>query len=239
MLEPTVDHKSQKHKLPSQKHMLPLLCFIAFCIIAPTLAIAGYFRNPEKYPFFVSLNIFGMFVLLIFGWIASGLSKSMTETGEIDALAWLLETTPTQSPALFKKASQIASNGDYKSRLLRSLMPLLSSLITSHRTTDKPVDPKLQSDLETYVSCLAELSSFTDDKGSVGRLWEDAKSHPKLEEALREKLEILAETRDVRGLGRAAADVLHNFNSDGQGKKLAMDSMISLVDLGRKNKHDV
>jgi len=226
MLKPAVDDLDHK----PQKHRLPLLCFIAFCIIAPILAAAGYFRSPAKYFFFISLNTFGMCVLIAFGWIASGLSKSMAETGEIDALAWLLKTTPTQNPALFKKASRIASSSDYRSRLLESLMPLLSSLITLHHTTHKPGDP-FENDLETYVSCLADLSNFTDEKGSICRLWENAKQHPKLEEPLREILKTLADDiRGARRLGSAAADVLHNFSLNGQGEE-PMDSTTSLVEL--------
>jgi hypothetical protein len=66
-------------------------------------------------------------------------SKSMADTGEIDAIAWLLITEPPQHPAtFFKKAGQMTGpdsiGRDYRPRLLESLMPLLTLLITSHHT---------------------------------------------------------------------------------------------------------
>ena len=56
-------------------------------------------------------------------------------------------------------------------------MLLLCPLITSHRLLE-------QKEMEVYVSCLAQLSDFADDKGSFWRLREDAK----LEDPLRDKL---------------------------------------------------
>ena len=215
---PGADHKPQKFRLP-------LLILLTFLIIAPILAAAGYFRNPQKSPFFISLYSVGMLVLFAFGWMASGLSKSMEETREIDAIAWLLNSTPSHNPTLFKKASQIASRGDYQPRFLTSIMPLLSSLITSHYTDN---DPQL---LEISVSCLAQLSNFMDVKGSFWCLWENARQHPTLEEPLREKLKKLAQdTRDVPGLRSAAAKVLHNFNLNGQGENpVDLGSMAKLL----------
>jgi hypothetical protein len=72
-------------------------------------------------------------------WMFSKTSKSMADTGEIDAIAWLLITEPPQHPAtFFKKAGQMTGpdsiGRDYRPRLLESLMPLLTFLITSHNT---------------------------------------------------------------------------------------------------------
>ena len=74
------------------------------------------------------------------------MSKSMAKTGEIDAIAWLLRSTSSQDPTFFKKTGQLVSlpadyndglpeeyrSSQYRPRLLKSLMPLLSLLITSH-----------------------------------------------------------------------------------------------------------
>ena len=70
----------------------------------------------------------------------------MADTGEIDAIAWLLITAPPQHPAtFFEKAGQMTGPNSigrhYRPRLLESLMPLLTLLITSynapqHHTSD-------------------------------------------------------------------------------------------------------
>ena len=79
--------------------------------------------------------------------MCSKLSKSLAHTREIDALAWLMTTAPSQSAAtFFKKAGQMTGLDEsvgrhYRPRLLESLMPLLTLLITSyhvpeHETSD-------------------------------------------------------------------------------------------------------
>ena len=98
------------------------------------------------------------------------------------------------------KNTSSPSGRHYKSRLLDLLMPLLSPLITSHRL----LEPK---EMEIYVSCLALLSDFTDDKGSFWRLREDAKRHPKLEAPLRDKLRELENSQYI-GLSGAATEAL-------------------------------
>ena len=74
-------------------------------------------------------------------WMMSKMSKSMADTGEIDAIAWLLITAPPQHPAtLFKKASQMTGfdsiGRHYRPRLLESLIPLLTLLITSYHAPE-------------------------------------------------------------------------------------------------------
>jgi hypothetical protein len=56
--------------------------------------------------------------------------KSMTDTGEIDAVAWFSITTPPENPAtFFKKAGQMTGfdsiGRHYRPRLLETLMPLI------------------------------------------------------------------------------------------------------------------
>ena len=79
-----------------------------------------------------------MVILALYGWVSSGMSKSMAETGEIDAIAWLLKSTSSQDPTFFKKAGQMVVGSQYQPRLLKSLMPLLSLLITSHHPSREP-----------------------------------------------------------------------------------------------------
>ena len=165
----------------------------------------------------------------------------MADTGEIDAIAWLLITTPPQYPAIFfKKAAQMTgldSTGfDYRPRLLESLMPLLTLFIISHHGPEHPngrsdthspssnlssvEDPELKN-LEIYVACLARLSEFEDCEGSLWCLREDARMHPKLEQPLIRKLVELVNPRDGYqlevGLRSAAARVLDNYGLDSKG----------------------
>ena len=211
---PGVGHKPQKYKFPS-------LLVVSFLVIAPPLAAAGYFSNRQKYPIFITviLYIFAMLALYFFGgWMSSRVSKSMTETAEVDAIAWLLRATPSQDPTFFKKAGQIVSTSHgryYKSRLLESLMPLLSPLIASHRTEMLNEDSQLEK-LEIYVSCLARLSAFRDYKGSFWRMREDAMQHPPLDCPLRNKLmELATNPRYSSSLKRAATEVLNNYKTNG------------------------
>lgn len=144
-----------------QKHRLPRFLLLVFIIIASMLAAAGYFRNPKKYRIFVILYVVGMLVLLFYGWMAGRMSKSLNETAEIDAIIWLLRLETSPNSDLFKKACRFlrgSGYSDYKPKILESLMPLLSSLIVSDRS-----DMELE-DLETYVSFLAYLADFENQR---------------------------------------------------------------------------
>jgi len=185
----------EPHDHKPQKYWLPHVSLWNFLVIGSILSAAGYFSNPKEKRIFIILYVLGMVILLVFGGVAIRLAKSMGKTGEIDAIAWLLRSTHDQNLELFKKAGRIArsENGDYKPRLLESLMPLLSSLITSYAT--EMLDDGLQPEnLETYVSCLALLSAFPEYTGSCVhvRLREDVKRHPRLEPEFRKKLRLLA-----------------------------------------------
>ena len=164
----------------------------------------------------------------------------MVDTGEIDAIAWLLKTAPPQNPAaFFKKAGQMTGfnsiGSQYRPRLLESLLPFLSLLIISHHVPENPSssesdthspssndeDPRLKlENLEIYTACLARLSEFTDSKGSFRCLWEDEMQHPKLEQPLIDKLVVIANPRHRfrDGLRSAATKVLINYNLDMKGK---------------------
>lgn len=197
-----------------QKHRLPRLSLWIFLIIAPLLAAAGYFRNPQKYHIFVILYIVGMLVLLFYGWMASRMSKSLDKTAEIDAITWLLKLESSPNPELFEKACRIVSD-DYKPKVLESLMPLLTSVIVS--------DPS-DNDLETYVSFLAYLANFENRKGSWSVLKEDERRHPKLEKTnpLGEKLIKLANGQSR--VGRDATEVLRFHGLDARGENLKLDA---------------
>jgi hypothetical protein len=183
-----------------------------------------------------------MVSLLVFGWMANRLSKSLSVTGEIDAIAWLLKTTSkVDSRDLLQKAGQLANsdvNSSYKSRLLELLFPFLSSLIKDH--TENPDGSGLEY-LEVYVSCLAQLSDFKEDPGKgIRLLWEDAKRLPDLQVEdpqleLRKKLmELATDPRydrnpNLKKAASALADIYKLNNDQRQGSGDA-DSIITLTE---------
>ncbi|KAF8801147.1 hypothetical protein BYT27DRAFT_7115509 [Phlegmacium glaucopus] len=220
-----VFYDETKRRIP-QKYRLPLFSLGNFVVIGSLLSTAGYFNH--SWGIFITLYIIGMVLLLLFGIIARPLAKSTKETREIDAVAWLLNSTSSDSRSLFMKAGKITSGkgddargGDYKPRLLASLLPLLSSLITSPRT--KVDEDSKPTDLEVYVSCLAQLSDFVRDTGSWRLLHEDGKRHSKLEPPLVTKLVWLATNplaleQCGENVKKAAIAVLHNHRMDEHGK---------------------
>ena len=244
---------SSRHK--PQKHRLPRLTLGIFIIIGSLLAAAGYFRNPQKYPIFVILYVVGMLILLFYGWMASRMSKSLNgvaepaepakpakpaETvepaelakladSEIDAIIWLLRLETSQNPSFFPEASRILKGFKYyKPKILESLMPLLSSLIVSHR-------PEMElEDLEPYVSFLAYLADFNNQTGSWSRLWEDKMSHPELEYSLRLKLEELVKHPT---LGRDASKVLCLFEPRERGDTSSMMTSVESAHSSEERKH--
>ena len=120
-----------------QKYKISHLAVWMFIFVSPSMISAFCFKSS----LFISLYIIGVLVLVFAYWMISKTSKSMTDTGEIDAIAWLLVTTPPQYPVIFfKKAGQMTGfdsiGRHYRLRLLESLMPLLALLITSYHTLE-------------------------------------------------------------------------------------------------------
>ena len=152
------DHTPQKYKLPQ-------LAAWAFLFITLTIILSTCFDSLT----FILLYVTGVlgvgFLCLMFG----KMSRSMKDTGEIDAMAWLLITEPPQYPAtLFKKVGQktvfdsITSDyyqptlglyyqprpgHYYRPRLLQSLMPHLTHLITSYHAPKNDTHPTSSSKL--------------------------------------------------------------------------------------------
>ena len=226
-----VVHKPQKYKVSH-------LALWVFIFVSLSMILAVYYY----YPIFILLYGIGVFSIVFACWFVSKMSKSMADTGEIDAIAWLLTTAPPQYPAIFfKKAAQMTGLNSvgrhYRARLLESLMPLLTLFIISHHTPERPEhstgssdthspssnlssveDPNLKN-LEVYVACLARLSEFEDCEGSLWCLREDARKHPKLEQPLIRKLADLTNPRHGYqvGLRSAATRVLDNYGLDAEG----------------------
>ena len=234
-----VVHKPQKYKVSH-------LALWVFIFVSLSMILAVYYY----YPIFILLYGIGVFAIVFACWMVSKMSKSMSDTGEIDAVAWLLITTPPQDPAIFfKKAAEMTGHDsigfDYRPRLLESLMPLLTLFIISHHAPERPnsdatlssssrqssvKDPDLENQ-EIYVACLARLSDFEDCKGSFWCLREDARQHPELEQPLIDKLVELANSRHglQDSLKSAAAKVLENYGLDEHGNFRAVRSPATVV----------
>ena len=117
-------HKPQKYKISCLSAWM-------FFFVSLSMSLALWFTSHLYFT-----EVLG---IIIACWIFSKMSKSMADTGEIDAIAWLLITAPPQHPAtFFKKAGQMIGldsiGRHYRPRLLESLMPLLTHLITSCHT---------------------------------------------------------------------------------------------------------
>ena len=235
-----VVHKPQKYKVSH-------LTLWAFIFVSLSMILAVYY---DYIPIFLPLYGIGLFSIVFACWMASKMSKSMADTGEIDAIAWLLITTPPQYPAIFfKKAAQMTGldsiGVNYRPRILESLMPLLAHFIISHHAPEHPnsdtshppsssrsfiEDPDLEN-LEIYVACLARFSDFEDLEGNLWCLKEDARQHPKLEQPLIRKLVELANPRPgfQVGLRSAATRVLENYGLDAEGNSRAEKNPASVV----------
>jgi hypothetical protein len=141
------------------KYRIPHLLLFGGVIITPLIAFACAFI--DRPPVFLGLFIAGSVVFAVIAVYAVRTYKFIPDTREADAVAWLLKSTSSQDPSLFKNAGQIADKSEHhKALLLTSLLPLLSPLITSRNRHQD------EQDLETYVACLAQLSAFADAEGS-------------------------------------------------------------------------
>jgi hypothetical protein len=241
------DKVKKKNSRKPQKYRLPHFALGGFVIIGSILAAAGYFTGPGSRNIFIILYVIGMSVLFIVGLAARYLAKSSKKTMVIDAMAWLLnsESDPSKIEPLLQRIGQITfDNGEedgynhYRARLLESLMPLLSSLITSPRTK-MLYDHSQLKDLETYVSSLAQLSDFKDDpfwdRRFLKHLREDAKRHPILEYTLRKKLVELIKDSRSKDLTDAAIAVLRNFGLDKEKSQKQGFDVLDISDTSSMN----
>ena len=185
-----VVHKPQKYKIS-------LLAIWVFFFFSLPIILIFFFT----YQTVISLYIIGVLDLVFGCWMFSKMSKSMADTGEIDAIAWLLITIPPQHPAtFFKKAGQMTGvdsiGRPYRPRLLETLMPLLSPLITSyhapeHHTSDTHSP---QSDGVLNGRTLTSLTLVNDDMVPI-----DKDSHSKNLEIYIACLARLSEFTDYEG----------------------------------------
>jgi len=154
------------------KYRIPHLLLFGGVIITPLIALACAFI--DRPPVFLGLFITASVIFAAIAVYAVRTYKFIPDTGEADAIAWLLKSTSSHDPSLFKNAGRMADKSEHhKALLLNSLLPLLSPLITSQNRHQD------EQDLETYVACLAQLSAFADAEGSFWKN-EDAVVHPPL-----------------------------------------------------------
>jgi len=207
------------------KYGIEYWIFLASIVIAPFVIAASYYSD-TRFATFVGLFSTGCALLLLFTIFGSQLFKFTPETRETDAVAWLLDWTASQEPSYFRKAGEISKkpkddrcqhpkdeNYDHrKAFLLTSLLPLLSSLITS-KIQYRDSNQEETKDLEIYVACLAQLSNFEPFGGSIWKN-QSALVHPENVESLVESLEKILGVKawESNSLLRSAAqDALKHY----------------------------
>jgi hypothetical protein len=129
--EKKVVHKPQKYKISH----LALWVFLPNSVVMASAISFDQARIGGKLIWMIIAGVGGL-VVLSFALVWGGMSKSMADTGEIDAISWLLKTSPPQNlAAFFKKAAQMTGSDSigfhYRPRLLESLIHFLSLLIIS------------------------------------------------------------------------------------------------------------
>lgn len=197
------------------KYRIPHLLLFGGIIITPLIAFACAFINQP--PVFISLFITASVVFAVIAVYAIRTYKFIPDTGEADAIAWLLKSTSSQDPSLFKNAGRIADKSQHqKALLLNSLLPLLSPLITSQNRHQD------EQDLEIYVACLAQLSAFADAEGSFWKN-ESAVVHPPLPDTslptILRNLESGSGSSSTPSLRGAARDILQYYGEKGSPVK--------------------
>jgi hypothetical protein len=116
------------------------------------------------------------------------LTRFTPNTLEAEAVAWLLESSPSHESSWFINAGRVANTDQRKALLLNPLILLLPPLVASRlQHLEGTVE---YNELSTYLSCLAYLSNFCDSKQSF--LQNNAAiEHPPLPPALLGQLEAL------------------------------------------------
>ena len=186
-------HPEKKDEMKPLIYGLPAWAlFSGFTTIA-AWSISGWIfdTHDQPTPFIISFS-FACALLLVQGYHLIRLSKSAPDTTTAEAVTWMLMNSSSKNTAWFKKVCRIGSSNVKRAVLLKDLLPLLSSLITSipHHHPPAALDP----DLVAYVECLAWLCKF---KPSTSSFWkglrrnEVAFPRPIFSEDLEKKLEDL------------------------------------------------
>ena len=189
----------------------PVCGLPAFVLFAATtafvvLAVTSYFY--DKIPIYATLSSAGFSLFVLEGYCVMKLTRHAPNTLEADAVAWLLESSPSQKASLFRTAGQVASTTQRKAILLKVILPLLPPLISSRlRQSHGQLE---RSELETYLSCLAYLSDFRDHERSFWRN-EAGIEHPTLPLTLLGQLEGLRKSSDPY-IREAAESIWHNYS---------------------------
>jgi len=139
------------------------------------MGFASYFH--DQIPVYAALTSAAYVVFVLEGYCVMKLTQFAPDTQEAEAVAWLLQSSPSQKSSWFKNAGQIAGTEQKRAILLKAVLPLLPPLIASRR---RHAQSEVEWDeLKAYLSCLALLSDFRDSEGSV---WSNMASikHPKL-----------------------------------------------------------
>jgi hypothetical protein len=140
------------------------------------------------------------------------ITRFTPNTLEAEAIAWLLQSSPSQKSSWFMNSGRVANTDQRKALLLNTLILLLPPLVASRlQHLEGTVG---HNELRTYLSCLAHLSNFCDSKQSFLRN-NAAIEHPPLPRALLGQLEALRRSPDEHL--RETAEVIWSHFGVGSG----------------------
>jgi hypothetical protein len=185
-----------------------------FTVFIP-IAFASYFSDDKD--IYIPVSSAGVALLAGYGYGMYKLTRKVPDTLEVEAIAWLLESS--QESSLFEKATGVASTPQRKVLLLDTLLSLLPHIIASHRRYAS--GEYENSELKLTLSCLAHLSTFTQSEGSLLRN-RAALKRPALPLELRGQLDELRKDSEADPhLRDAAEDILYRFDNGIESEKQA------------------
>jgi hypothetical protein len=187
----------------------PRLVLVGFTTLYLFMAIAAYPNSGPKT--YISLSGVGYLFGGLVAFLINKLTQFVPDTLEVEAVSWLLESSPWPKLELFEKASHVASTPQRKAILLKTLHRLLPPLIASRRR-HRPGGPE-HNELKIFLACLEEVSDFRDSERNLKEKFlhnKGAIKHPELPNNLRDQLENLRESDD-ESLKNAAEAVLCRY----------------------------
>ena len=216
-------HPEKNDKMKPRIYGLPAWALFSCCTTIAALCIsARLYETPDRPTLFIISFSFACALIPVQGYYFIQLSNSAPDTTTAKAVTWMLmnsssKNATSKNATWFRKVARIGSSEVKRAVLLKDLLPLLSSLITSipHHHSHVALNP----DLVAYVACLARLCDFEPSTGSFWKnLWhnEVAFPRPHISKDLEEKLKQLSDCpqcpREVQDHARHALDFCDSEN---------------------------
>ena len=219
-------HPEKKDEMKPRIYGLPAWALFSCCTIVAALCISSwiYVTHIHPTPFFISFG-FTCALIPVLGYPLIQISKSAPDTTTAKAVTWMLMNSVSQNATWFRKVTRIGSSEVKRAVLLKDLLPLLSSLITS---IPHQHPPALDPDQVAYVTCLAQLCDFEPSTGSFWKnLWHNEVAFPRpiFSEDLKKMLKDLRDCRqcppEVQNYTRRALEFSDSENraSSQRGKE--------------------